>query len=123
MPESKNNNDNLTQERRKFVRLNINVEINYSIIPHEEQQETGTKNISAGGICMVSDKPLSIGDTLQLEIKLPEDPPSIQVKGKAVWVKQFIATEKHESFDIGVEFINISEENRKRINKYVFSLK
>ena len=124
----RNNDDQLIEERRKFVRLNINVEINYTIItlpPHKQFTiPIQSKNIGGGGICLISEQELKTGELLKLEIKLPEDPPTVHALGRVVWVKPFsLATEKSKRFDMGVEFIEISQEDRQRINKYVFSLK
>ena len=121
-------NDELVEERRKFVRLNINVDIQYSILSHHPQKQialsTASKNIGAGGICVLTLKELKIGDILKLDIRLPEIPPDIHAIGKVAWIKNFtIATEQNKRYDVGIQFIEISEEDKKRINKYVFSLK
>lgn len=118
-------NGDLTDERRRFIRLNINAEIKYSIIPQEAlQYHSKTKDIGAGGICLLADTLLKTGDMLTLEISLPEDPPNIHAVGRVVWVKSFsIADEKNVRYDAGVEFTEITDPERKKINKYVFSLK
>ena len=125
---AKSKDDQLVEERRKFVRLNINVEINYTVITHPPHKQfvipTKSKNIGAGGICLISEQELRAGELLKLEIRLPEDPPVIYALGKVAWVKPFsLATEKSKRFDMGVEFIEISPEDKQKINKYVFSLK
>ena len=116
--------DQLVEERRKFIRLNINVQINYAVIVDSTKYATTTQNISAGGICLMTDNPLKRGDILKLDIILPEDPPTISAIGKVVWVKSFnIVTEEKTRYDVGVEFTELSEAERKRIQKYVFSVK
>ena len=124
----KSNDDHLVEERRKFVRLNINVEINYTVITHPPHKQfvvpTKSRNVGAGGICLLADLPLKAGDLLKLEIFLPEDPPSIHAIGKVAWVKPFaVANENNLRYDAGVEFTEILEADRKKVNKYVFSLK
>ena len=72
----------------------------------------------------MTDSPLKRGDILKLEIVLPEDSPTINAVGKVVWLKPFhIATEEKTRYDVGVEFTEINEAERRRINKYVFSVK
>ena len=120
--------DKLNEERRKFARLNINVEINYTIITHPPHKQfivpTKLRNLGAGGICLISREELRAGELLKLEIRPPENLPIIHAVGRVVWVKPFsLAEEKGKRFDMGVEFIDISQEDRQRINKYVFSLK
>ncbi len=118
-------NGQLVEERRKFIRLNINVQIRFSIIEdYKAQKIAETKDIGAGGICLILDQELKKGDTLKLDIVLPDDPPTIHALGRVVWTKSFsMAMEKNTRYDTGIEFTEIGDEDRKKINKYVFSLK
>ena len=119
-------NGDLTAERRKFVRLSINVEIDYSLLDEQppDPKTTTSRNISAGGICMMVDEKLELNSVITLYIKLPEDHPEINAKGKVVWVKPFqMASDKKPRFDAGIEFIEISDDDKSQIKKYVFSLK
>lgn len=122
--ENQNNGDRLIEERRKFIRLSIDVQINYTVLSQTDQHRSKTKNIGEGGICLVTDGPLNSGTLLKLDIILPEDPPAIQTVGKIVWVKPFsLADERRPRYEAGVEFVNISEKDRLRIGKYVFSIR
>ena len=118
-------NGQLVEERRKFIRLNINVQIRFSVIEdYKTQKIAETKDIGAGGICFILDEELKKGDALKLDLFLPEDPPTIQALRRVVWIKPFsIASEKNTRYDTGIEFTEIDYEDRKKINKYVFSLK
>ncbi|HOW36344.1 MAG TPA: PilZ domain-containing protein [Candidatus Omnitrophota bacterium] len=122
--ENQNGTDRLVEERRKFIRLSIDVQINYSVLSQADQHRSITKNIGEGGICLVTDGPLNAGTLLKLEIILPEDPPPIQTVGKIVWIKTFsLANENRPRYEAGVQFINISERDQLRIGKYVFSVR
>ena len=129
MSDSENNktpqDNDLIEERRKFIRLNINAQINYSVIADDvSARSASVKDIGAGGICLLLDEQLKEGDILKFDVLLPDDPPVIQAKGKVIWIKPFsIASEKKTRYDTGIEFIEISNDDRKKINKYVFSLK
>ncbi|MBL7130434.1 MAG: PilZ domain-containing protein [Candidatus Omnitrophica bacterium] len=116
--------DTAMQDRRKFVRLNAAVEVDYIVLDSESQQRehTATKNISAGGICLIAHEQLRAGDILSLTFSLPNNESPIIVKGKVVWIKSFKVASEKESYDVGIEFIDINEVNRERIDKYVFSL-
>lgn len=120
-----NGDNNLVEERRKFIRLDINVEIRYSLMKQTPAKlTTSSRNISAGGIRMLADEKLNKGDILKLEILLSKELPIVDAVGRVCWVKSFsVATEQNMRYDIGVEFIEIKEEDRKQINKYVFSLR
>ena len=119
------NNDQLFEDRRKFVRLSIGVEVSYSLLDGKDtKQSATTKDIAAGGICLLVDTQLKKGDVVKLEIVLPEFPPRIYATGRIVWVKPFsMEGEKKPRFDVGIEFLAIDPKDRELINKYVFSLK
>lgn len=118
-------NKKKTQEKRKFVRLNVSVEVFYAVVlgASTEAQKTLTKNVSAGGICLIVHEQLKIGDLLNLSIYLPDDKPFIVAQGQVVWVKEFKLAGERSRYDTGVEFTEINEADRKRVDKYVFSLR
>src|SRR3989338_2911418 len=125
-PANQNNQNGVVEERRKFLRLNINVDIRFSLVKDTVQIERKSKsvNISAGGICIMTGEPLKAGDLLKLEIILPENPPLVQAIGKVAWVKSFSYLDENvQRYDVGVEFVEIDEHERQRVNKYVFSLR
>lgn len=111
-------------EQRRFVRLNVACEVGYKVLSLKPPKtgSTKTRNISAGGICLIADEKLNPGAFLELNFSLPENKPAIKATGKVVWVKPFkIATEK-EHFDCGVEFSAITQQDQDKINQCVFAL-
>jgi len=116
--------DTAIQDRRKFVRLNAGVEINYTVLGNESQQkeQTATKNISAGGICLIAYEQLRTGDVLSLSFSLSDSQPPVVINGKVVWTKSFKVASEKECYDVGVEFTDVGDADRKRIDKYIFSL-
>jgi len=112
------------RERRRFVRLDINVKVRWKRIEqvNEEEKEV-TKNISGGGICLIAEEKLNKGDTLYLEIELPSGE-LIYARGRVVWVNEYeiIGVEVKKKYDVGIEFIEIKEEDREEIGRYIFTL-
>lgn len=115
------------EERRKFVRLNANVDVKWAKITPDKESASGdlstTKNISGGGICLTMyGKNVDVGDLLDMEIDLPTKK-TIRVKGRVAWVGEFeIVGGRHEkSYDVGIEFLEINEEDRIEISQFVFS--
>ncbi len=116
------------KERRKFVRLNTNVDVKWAKITDEKESLLGdlsvTKNISGGGICLtVYGGNITESDFLYLEIELPTKR-IIKTKGKVVWVGEFeiIGGRYEKRYDVGVEFLEIKDEDIEEINKFVFSI-
>ena len=111
------------QERRKFQRLNALVDVVYNkISPAQKVEFSLTRNISKGGICLIAYDELKVSDMLDLNIYLPEDKITVHVIGRVVWVKDFVICDipKGKRFDVGIEFVQITEEDKKKIDKYVF---
>ncbi len=109
-------------ERRKFSRLNILVDVTYA--KHADSKKRGkltlTKNIGKGGICFVGYEKLKIGDVIDLKVYLPGDNASIVAIAKVNWVKEFtIGDTDSKRYDVGVEFIDIGEVDVKRVDNYV----
>lgn|SRR3989338_3186698 len=119
------NNNYVVEERRKFIRLNISVDVDYYVISNEQDKHpTHSVNISTGGICIIAHEKLDVGTLLKLVITIPEIPPTVHATGRVAWVKSFtIATEEKTKYDVGIEFTEISEEDRKKVKRYVFSLR
>ena len=113
------------EERRKFARLNTLTDITYNRKhPLDERRLTLSKNISKGGICFIAYEELEEREVLDLNIYLPEDKKPIRVSGRVAWVKEFIIGDqpKNRRFDVGIEFIGIGDEDKNKIDKYIFIL-
>ncbi|MCM8774490.1 MAG: PilZ domain-containing protein [Candidatus Omnitrophica bacterium] len=111
------------KERRKFLRIEVAVNVVYSVIGNEQLSgEAVTKNISEGGICLVVHNKIDLNSLLSLKIHLPDGKEPIQVTGKVVWKAEYTFIIIQESrYDLGIQFLDISETDRNRIANYVVS--
>ena len=114
------NNDQNT-ERRKFPRLSLGANVKYSVVKiNSSQDDVSMKNISAAGICIVADEDLEIGAILSLRVYLPDNDAPIYTKGRVIWKSEFkIGYGSKPSYDIGVEFLEIDDEDKDKIFQYV----
>jgi Tfp pilus assembly protein PilZ len=80
--------------------------------------------VGIGGICVILKKDLGIFSPVELEIDLMDTQPHIKCEGKITWVvKRSAELEKKPSFyDTGIEFVNIKEKDRDRVNHIVSRL-
>ncbi len=111
-------------EKRKFSRLSVLADVVYTKkIIGEREKLTFAKNIGQGGICLITYEEVKESDVLELKITLPDEKEAINILGKAVWVKKFSLGEVmgNERFDVGIEFIRISDIDRQKVDKYIFS--
>lgn len=112
------------EERRRYPRLDINVDIEWKKISAAAANAVikgVSKNISEGGICLLVYEKLNTGDILSLDIKLPSGR-MIHSRGKVAWIREFeiIGQETERSYDAGIELIDVNEEDKKVLREFVF---
>lgn len=107
-------------ERRRYPRLRAAV-IEYSFLDKESIQEAAfTRDVGAGGISIIVNEKIETATTLLLKIYLPEYNDPLRAKGKVVWRQESIfKLPKTTRYDIGIEFLEISEEDKQKISEYV----
>jgi len=110
-------------ERRKYPRLSAAV-VEYAPVGKEELQEMSfTRDVGAGGICIVVGEEIQKETILALKIYLPDNNNPIIAKGKVVWIRRSSFLErragKKEYYDLGMEFVALDEKDREKIYHYV----
>ncbi|NQT75920.1 MAG: PilZ domain-containing protein [Candidatus Omnitrophica bacterium] len=105
-------------ERREFIRISGNFVVSYSDVTTREAKSdiTQTKNISAGGIFLTTDRKFPVGTVLRVKLRLPDTPDYIDIKVKVMGSHQRV---KGVLYDTRVKFIRIRDEDRVFIRKMV----
>jgi len=113
-------------QRRYFYRLRHIIEVKYrkiskSLKDFEMASKFNkglTKDISGSGLCIVTDENFSVSD--MLEVILPIDGEELVLECRVIRsaVKNYGSVKKHE---IGLAYENISEKDRYKIVKYIFT--
>lgn len=78
-----------------------------------------TENIGLGGICVLMENGLDIFSPVELEISLEDGQPPLRAAGTVVWVVRRRELRKGPNFDTGVEFNDLSAEQRNRIQSII----
>ena len=113
------------RERRKFVRAGVQSNIKWMKDVAGPQKDIEhkdiTKNIGGGGVCIITAEELETGERLLLEIELPTGD-SIRSRGRVAWTSkfEFKGGKQETGYEIGVEFLDINEHDRKLVEKFVF---
>lgn len=104
-------------ERREFVRCDLKATFIYKLIEGPDlKKEAVSINVSASGLKALMKERLEKGTKLYIAFKLPQDEKEIIAKCTVVaWVKKG----DQDLFETGIEFLEISDEDRKKISKYV----
>jgi c-di-GMP-binding flagellar brake protein YcgR len=105
-------------EKRKFARLKAYHLVKFKQLtePQGEPQIAAIRDISGGGVCLISDKELKSGSSIQLYINFPHISMPIPSLAKVTWVKKLPKSKKFES---GLQFVEIEDSMRKEIIKSV----
>ncbi|MBN2441463.1 MAG: PilZ domain-containing protein [Spirochaetales bacterium] len=100
-------------EKRRFQRYNITVSVSYMNTDDTKTTDAQSKNISSSGICLSSIQPMKLKSTVKLTFSMESQ--TIHVLGRVIWSEQVLP----RLFDNGIEFLSMSEEHLKVIEKYI----
>lgn len=106
-------------DRRKYPR--VNAQVKYQILEKIPADKfSNTKNISAGGIAFFATASVQISSILSLSISLP-DATEFQAMARVIWQERVqVSWDTDICWELGVQFIEIDNNDRKKISKYAF---
>lgn len=88
-------------ERRRYKRIELVTNVKYAVLVPKAFEEGLIQNISEGGLCLLLEKKLNVGDILHLEFQLPGDNPEVvKTLAKVQW-----HSPKEDKFLVGVKFL------------------
>ncbi|MCD4780159.1 MAG: PilZ domain-containing protein [Candidatus Omnitrophica bacterium] len=112
-------------DRRRFVRVNYPCLV---VLKKAADKKniilTHTENIGVGGICVILKQDLKKFASVDLEIDLMDMDQHIQCTGKIVWNvrRRELEDKKPSYFDIGIEFDDVNDQDKKRLRRVVDKL-
>jgi len=101
-------------DRRRFPRAEYPCRVAVLRSDLRQAFSTQTENIGTGGICVILPKALPNFCSVELLLYLKDGESPIECNGRIVWVVQ-----RESNFDIGIEFIDIREIDRLRVERIV----
>jgi c-di-GMP-binding flagellar brake protein YcgR len=109
-------------ERRKYIRLKTPIPVTYTVPETGSVYNAVTKDISADGLRFESrSKDIKSSGIVELKLDIPGSHNPVHAKGKVVWKKK-LNLEDNASYDIGVELIEIEEDNKNTFLKFLCDL-
>lgn len=109
-------------DRRRFPRADFPCKVIVHKKQGVEKYSTHTENISSGGLCADIEKDLGLFSCVDIELML-DSSNVIKNPAKIVWiVKKSSAGKAPYHYDTGFEFVDLSQENHKKIDKAVRKL-
>ena len=104
--------------RRRFPRVSYPCQV---VVRNEQDGKevflAHTENIGVGGVCVIFKKGLSLYSPVEVELDLLDFDDHVKCQGKVVWSVRRKSGEatKPLFYDIGIEFVDISERDRERM--------
>jgi len=108
-------------EKRKFQRKRITIDVECDISKSQKWLDSTASDISVGGMCLVTKHEVGVGTQLTIKFILPETEHTVTVQSKIVWVEKFLKKNQDVGYYNGIQFQNISRDDRDLIDKYVES--
>lgn len=109
------------KRRYKRVDYKLVIEVVFPL-PEDGILPTETVDISQGGICFVSSRPIETDKQVEMKFKLPGRRNHLNIKGRVAWImplEGFPIPLKTNKYKVGVEFIGSKDKNRKNFEKFV----
>jgi len=110
------------REKRKFIRFYISLKVRYILQREPKIEKTGiTGDVSAGGIQLLTEERLEVGDKLELKFFIPEALNPAHLNGIVLWSKE-VSSGKKPTYSAGIEFRDIEEDNKNTFLKFLCDL-
>ncbi len=100
-------------EKRRFSRIPVEIRVEQSL-----QTPARTKDISNGGLCLVTENVLENGKVMVMEFSLPKIYDPVRAIGNVCWCKQV----GEFSYETGVEFWEVFGYGKSGINTFITSV-
>jgi len=101
-------------ERRAFARLPFSASVRYSVLGADADGTAQASDISRGGIRVMLVSNYGIGSRLRMAIAAPDGGEPIRVTGRVAWT-QPITVCGLTTYDTGIEFLDLPDEDRERL--------
>lgn len=118
----------LSFDKRKHPRINVTIPVQFKVINETDEAMIAleekkillsgrSKDVSAEGLFLISDRFLEKGDILKLEVILPEEPKPVRAFSEVIWVSDHGLPEgKHGA---GIYFMALRDEDADSIGRFV----
>ena len=109
-------------EKRQHPRLELKAPAKFRVpTARMDIGMASIKNISGGGLCVLTNTKIKKGQVIQMEFGLPADKTTILALGEIVWVTDMDELDTKFKYQLGVKFVEIEKEKQKNINRFVIT--
>jgi Tfp pilus assembly protein PilZ len=108
----------MMEDKRKYKRRTISLNVEYDMSPRQMYMESRAKDISGGGLCLITSEALAKDKEVLLKIFLPDREKPLFISGLVVWSKPY-KERLLELFLNGIEFSDVKDNDRDLVIKFV----
>ena len=110
-------------ERRKYPRFNIDLPIEYSLMPSPATHPGRALNASEGGLLVYLSEKTEIGQVLQLKLFFPSGSElnGVEIIAEVVWMDIHLG-KGWGDYRCGVRFVDISPESLNKLKRFLRNL-
>lgn len=101
-------------DQRKYPRIDISFPVECNLLPKGSYFYTVSKDLSLGGVKIITNVFLPKNDYLRLNINLIDK--VVDLKAKVAWCNKERVSER---YDMGLEFVEINEDGKKDISQFL----
>ena len=109
------------EEKRRYLRLNNALTIEYRLPDSNKVYTATTKDISALGVRFTTNEKLQEGSGVEITLNLPNIQSAIHVSGRIAWLKK-ISSGDNIAVEVGIEFLKVEEDNKNTFLRYLCDL-
>ena len=103
-------------EKREFIRLDVNLEVDYRILESLKQfKGVQTENVSEGGIRIMLPEKLEPRTHIELVIKIPNESEPVLAIGRIIWTKPDVWGGVHMT---GIQLVHIRQGDKEKLYKH-----
>ena len=106
------------KEQRQFTRVPLYSPLRFQIKSSHHFAATLSRDISMGGMRVLSDDFLPLGTSLVLEVTMGDTPRIVNAVAEVVWAQRMPHAERYQ---LGLRFSELDESYHQEINEYVNS--
>jgi uncharacterized protein (TIGR02266 family) len=109
------------EEQRRFIRVSSRLTAIVKVVKTGKVKRALTKDVSAGGVCFVTEEIMEVGTALEVELKLPDREAPVQFLGQVAWSRPVGPSPKsyeNPTGETGVKFVSIDPKDRALLMQY-----
>jgi c-di-GMP-binding flagellar brake protein YcgR len=109
--------------RRKYPRVDVEIQATVADTEEALNYRTQTRDVSAGGLCVVLETFLEAPTPVSIVLELPDGQPPLETVGRVAWCvrEKKLIGRKHPTFDTGISFTDLSTQQRERLIRFAHS--